>query len=87
MKGTTVQMNQPHSLAEAMSTHNHEEADTTIPLHIIDAIGDSSLRDIDVWSPDTDLADGPCGSWTTWCIHQAQFPHWKRPQVSINQHS
>ena len=26
-----------------------------IPLHVIDAIGDSTLRDIDVWSPDTDV--------------------------------
>ena len=55
MKGTTVQINQPHSLAESMSTHNHEEADTTIPLHVIDPIGDSTLKDIDVWSPDTDV--------------------------------
>ena len=26
-----------------------------IPLHVIDAIGDSTLRHIDVWSPDTDV--------------------------------
>ena len=26
-----------------------------IPLHVFDAIGDSTLRDIDVWSPDTDV--------------------------------
>ena len=26
-----------------------------IPLQVIDAIGDSTLRDIDVWSPDTDV--------------------------------
>ena len=26
-----------------------------IPLHAIVAIGDSTLRDIDVWSPDTDV--------------------------------
>ena len=65
VKGTTVQINQAHSLAASMSNHNHEEADTMIPLHVVDAIGDSSLRDIDVWSPDTDLADGHCGSWTT----------------------
>ena len=26
-----------------------------IPLHVIDAIGDSTLRDIDVWSPNTDV--------------------------------
>ena len=56
LKGTTVvQINHPHSLAESMSTHNHEEVDTMIPLHVIDAIGDSTLRDIDVWSPDTDV--------------------------------
>ena len=42
VKGTTVQINHPHSLAESMSTHNHEEADTMIPLHVIDAIGDST---------------------------------------------
>ena len=54
VKGTTVQINQPHSLAESMSTHNHEEADTMIPLHVIDAIGDSTLKDIDLWSPGTD---------------------------------
>ena len=54
VKGTTVQVNQPHSLVESMSTHNHEEADTAIPLHVIDTIGDSTLRDTDVWSPDTD---------------------------------
>ena len=26
-----------------------------IPLHVIDAISDSTLRAIDVWSPDTDV--------------------------------
>ena len=55
VKGTTVQINQPHSLAESMSTHNHEEAGTMNPLQVIDAIGDSTLRDTDVWSPDTDV--------------------------------
>ena len=55
VKGATVQIKQPHSLAKSMSTRNHEEADTMIPLHVIDAIGDSTLRDIDVWSPDTDV--------------------------------
>ena len=48
VKGNTVQINQTHSLAESMSNHNHEEAHTMIPLHAIDAIGDSTLRDIDV---------------------------------------
>ena len=55
VKGTTVQINQPHSLAESMCTYNHEEADIMIPLHVSDAIGDSTLRYIDVWSPDIDV--------------------------------
>ena len=44
VKGTSVQINQPHSLAESMYTRNREEANTMIPLHVIDGIGDSSLR-------------------------------------------
>ena len=55
MKGTTVQINQPHSLAESMSTRNHDEADTMVPLHVIDAIGDSTVRGINMWLPDTDV--------------------------------
>ena len=55
MKGTTVQINQPHSLTESMSTHNHEESATMILLHVSDINGDSTLRDIDVWSPDADV--------------------------------
>ena len=55
VKGTTVQVNQPHALAESISTHNHEEADTMIPLHVIDASADVTPRHIDVWSPDTDV--------------------------------
>ena len=85
VKGTTVQGNQPHSLAESMSTHNHEEADTMIPLHVVDAIGDSTLREIDVWPHDTDVlisCEAASVSWKTSCIHQAQFPHWKTRKVS-----
>ena len=48
VKGTIFQINQPHSLAESMSTHNHEGMDTMIPLHVIYAIGDSIPRDIDM---------------------------------------
>jgi len=43
------------TLTETMFTHNHEEADTMIPLHAIDTIGKSTLRDIDVWSPDANV--------------------------------
>ena len=31
------------------------QTDTVIPLHVIDAISDSTLREIGVWSPDTDV--------------------------------
>ena len=44
-------------------------------------------RCVVAWHWRTDLAGGPCDSWTTWCIHQAQCPHWKSRQVSIDQHS
>ena len=30
---------------------------------------------------------GSKNDWTTWCIHQAQFPHSKRRQVSTDHHS
>ncbi|KAG0717546.1 D-ribitol-5-phosphate cytidylyltransferase [Chionoecetes opilio] len=43
-------------LSHNMSTHNHEEADTQIPLHVIDAARQgTSTRDMYVWSPDTDV--------------------------------
>ena len=38
-----------------METHGHEEADTLIPLHVLDSIVDTTLRSIDVWSLDTDV--------------------------------
>ena len=42
-------------LGSVDGTHNHDEADTMVPLHVIDAIDVSTLRDIYVWSPDTDV--------------------------------
>ena len=47
-----------------------------ILLHVIDGIGDSSLRDIDVWSPDNDVlillvdhvAQGRLGAFTKLCF-------------------
>ena len=58
-----------------MSTHNHRW------LH------SERHRCMVAWHWRTDLAGRPCDSWTTWCIHHAQFPHWKRRQVSIDQGS
>ena len=33
-------------------------------------------RCVVAWHWRTYLANGPCGSWTTWCIHKAKFPQW-----------
>jgi len=63
VKGTTIKINQPHSLSESMPIRSHEEADTVIPLQVIDTIGDSTLRGIDVWSPDTNIL-----IWTLWLM-------------------
>ena len=34
---------------------SHEEADTLISLHVILSIDECTYRDVDVWSPDTDV--------------------------------
>ena len=58
-------------MAESMSTHNHEELDTMIPLHVIDAIGDSTLRDMDVWSE-----RHGCVVWETWMCGLRDMDVW-----------
>ena len=50
-----VRCNTPDLLPYGMTTHGHEEADTVIPLHVVDIVRGSKLRTIDVWSPDTDV--------------------------------
>jgi hypothetical protein len=50
-----VRPNAPDLLPDGMTTHGHEEADTMIPLHVVDIVRVSKLRTIDVWSPDTDV--------------------------------
>ena len=50
-----VRSNLQNLLPEDMATHNHEEADTMIPLHVLDVLRETKLKDIDVWSPDTDV--------------------------------
>ena len=35
--------------------HSHEEANTLIPHQVIASIGESTQREICVWSPDTDV--------------------------------
>ena len=55
VKGTTAQANAPHRVDESMLTHSHEEADSMIPLHVIDAIKGTTVKDVYVSSPDTDV--------------------------------
>ena len=38
-----------------IETHSHEEADTLIPLHVILSIEECTYREVDIWSPDTDV--------------------------------
>ena len=44
-------INQPHSLSDNFRSHDHEEADTQIPLHIINSLGDSTYKHFDIGSP------------------------------------
>jgi len=50
-----VRPNRSQLLSEEIKTHNHEEADTIIPLHVIHTHSCSRLNTIDVWCPDTDV--------------------------------
>ena len=52
---TLVQVNSPHAVQEDFKVHGHEEADTLIPLHVLDSIRDNTFREIHVRSPDTDV--------------------------------
>ena len=60
MKFVVVYSNQaraalPHFVSDTMKHHEHEEADTLIPLHVLDSIAECNTRHIHVWSPDTDV--------------------------------
>ena len=52
---TTISINQPHVLPDNFSSHTHEEADTQIPLHVLNSIQECTLRHIVVESLDTDV--------------------------------
>lgn len=38
-----VRSNRPDLLPDDMNTHGHEEADTLIPLHVLDVVRESKL--------------------------------------------
>ena len=52
--GTAAYANKPNVFSVHVGEHSHEEADTLIPLHVLDA-SNSNVCDIDVHSPDTDV--------------------------------
>lgn len=54
--GNSTFANKPDLFNQSISHHTHEEADTLIPLHVLDAADkNGKVRNIDVYSPDTDV--------------------------------
>ena len=52
---TVIAINEPHKFPDDFNSHGHEEADTQIPLHVLNCIKDSAYRHIVVESLDTDV--------------------------------
>ena len=50
-----ILINKPHTLTSGFTCHNHEEADTQIPLLLNHSLTDSTYKHFDVYSPDTDV--------------------------------
>ena len=50
-----ISVNEPHALPLDFTTHNHEEADTQIPLLLCHSLSTSTYRHVDIYSPDTDV--------------------------------
>ena len=55
--GSSTYSNKPDVFDPKVTHHTHEEADTLIPLHVLDATSRATgnISDIDVYSPDTDV--------------------------------
>lgn len=54
--GTSTYANKPNVFHPSIAEHTHEEADTLIPLHVLDASRTSNSNiHVDVYSPDTDV--------------------------------
>ena len=53
-----IYCNKPGLYDAGIGNHSHEEVDTLIPMYVLVVVNndvDVELRDIDVYSPDTDL--------------------------------
>ena len=50
---TTV--NVPHTIDDEFKEHSHEEADTLIPLHVLDSLKESTAKEVHVRCSDTDV--------------------------------
>ena len=50
-----ILINRPPTLPPTFTSHNHEEADTQIPLLLLNSLSDDTCKHFDVYSPDTDI--------------------------------
>ena len=50
-----ILINRPHTLPPTFTSHNHEEADTQIPLLLLNSLSDNTCKHFDVYTPDTDI--------------------------------
>lgn len=50
-----AKVNEGFQLSKSVKEHNHEEAHTLIPLHLIDCLRDTILKEVIVYSQDTDV--------------------------------
>ena len=48
-------MNVPHTIDDEFKEHSHEEADTLIPLHVLDSLKESTAKEVHVRCSDTDV--------------------------------
>ena len=53
MCGLHFNCSKPGLIDFGLKEHTHEEADTQIPLHVLDIVKRSSTIKVDVWSPDS----------------------------------
>lgn len=50
-----AKVNISHTIPDEVQEHNHEEAETIIPLHVIHAVENCTWCKVCVWPPDTDV--------------------------------